>query len=138
MAQLVDPLALASLISPDSAGVTLDTHHGLLGVLPYRPGRSPNQRAWDGRIDWAALILYPRTASPVRFPVTEERLARDAANATAYLFPARLFTIRAWHLGGTFQHINHRPPSHPGVFWINLEDAPARGLLAPHQVAFST
>ncbi|MFC4912272.1 hypothetical protein [Actinomadura gamaensis] len=137
VAQMVDPLTLSSLIFPHDAGVVLDTRHGLVGVLPYRPGLSPNRRGWEGCISWAALILYPHTPAPVTYPVTEDRLVRDAAEARAYLFPARLFTTRAWRRGGTFQHIADYGPDRPGVYWIDLEDAPARGDLDPYQVTIS-
>ncbi|RFU41190.1 hypothetical protein DZF91_12970 [Actinomadura logoneensis] len=132
---LVDPLALVSLLSPDDAGTTLDMHEGQIGVLPFRPGLTCPGRAWSGRLDWAALILYPATTKPVKYPISEDRLATDAAQAKVYLFPAHIFTERAWREGGTFQHIDHRNDTQPGVFWVNLEDAPARGDLDPYEIA---
>lgn len=123
VARLVEPLAQASLISPEDAEVTLDLDLGQVGVRPFRPGLTPGYRAWSGRLAWAALILYPHTPPSVEFPVTEERLARDAADAKAYAFHATLFTTQAWREGGTFQLVDHVSADEPGVFWINLADA---------------
>ncbi|MFB4308404.1 hypothetical protein [Actinomadura sp. GTD37] len=123
VARMVEPLAQASLISPEDAEVTLDLHLGQVGVLPFRPGLTPDHRAWAGSLAWAALILYPHTPPAVGFPVTEERLARDAADAKAYTFHATLFTTQAWREGGTFQLVDHVSADEPGVFWINLADA---------------
>lgn len=134
VARLVEPLAQASLINPDDAEVTLDLHLGQIGIRPFRPGLTPDYRAWSGSLTWAALILYPHTPHPVPFPIAEERLARDAANAKAYAFHASLFTTQAWREGGTFQLIDHIGPDDPGVFWINLADASAREDLEPHRI----
>lgn len=134
IARLVDPLAQASLISPEDAEVTLDLHLGQVGVLPFRPGLTPDYRAWAGSFTWAALILYPRTQYPVQFPVAEEHLARDAADAKAYAFHASLFTTQAWRDRGTFQLVDHLGPDEPGVFWINLADASVRGDLEPYRI----
>ncbi|MBO2465759.1 hypothetical protein [Actinomadura violacea] len=134
VARLVDPLAQASLISPEDAEVTLDLHLGQVGVLPFRPGLTPDYRAWSGSLAWAALILYPRTPPPVQFPIAEEQLARDAANAKAYAFHASLFTTRAWHDRSTFQLVDHLGPDDPGVFWINLADASEHGDLEPYRI----
>ncbi|MCP2342041.1 hypothetical protein [Actinomadura rupiterrae] len=131
---LVDAYALASLMTPDTAGTTLDLHAGLVGVLPFRPGLTHPSRAWDARVDWAALILFPTTPTPIRFPITEKRLAADTAAAQVHLFPAAAFTERAWHTGGTFQHIDNLGAHAPGTFWINLDDATARGDLTPFQI----
>ncbi|TMR32555.1 hypothetical protein [Actinomadura geliboluensis] len=69
----------------------------------------------------------------MEFPVTEERLARDAADAKAYAFHAALFTTQAWREGGTFQLVDHIGPDDPGVFWINLADASVHGDLEPYR-----
>ncbi|RMI42178.1 hypothetical protein EBO15_20305 [Actinomadura harenae] len=131
---LVDPYALASLLSPDDAGTVLDLHEGQVGVLPFRPGLTANARAWSARLPWAALILYPATREPVQYPITEHRLAADTAAAKVYLFPAHIFTERAWRKGDTFQHIDYLNDNQPGVFWINLDDASTRGDLNPYEI----
>ncbi|MBD2895610.1 hypothetical protein amrb99_45490 [Actinomadura sp. RB99] len=137
VARLVAPLAQASLISPEDAEVTLDLHLEQIGILPFRPGLTPDYRAWAGSLTWAALILYPRTPYPVHFPVAEENLARDAANAKAYVFHASLFTIQAWHDRGTFQLVDHNGPDDPGVFWINLAGTSVREDLEPYRIALT-
>lgn len=134
IARLVEPLAQASLISPEDAEVTLDLHYGQVGVRPFRPGLTPGYRAWSGRLAWAALILYPHTQPSVGFPVTEERLAHDAADTKAYAFHATLFTTEAWREDGTFQLVDHVGPHDPGVFWINIADASVHGDLEPYRV----
>ncbi|MFG2016931.1 hypothetical protein [Actinomadura geliboluensis] len=134
VARLVEPLAQASLISPEDAEVTLDLDLGQVGVRPFRPGLTPGYRAWSGRLSWAVLILYPHTPPSVEFPVTEERLARDTADAKAYAFHAALFTTQAWREGGTFQLVDHVGPDEPGVFWINLADASVHEDLEPYRV----
>ncbi|MFC5184085.1 hypothetical protein [Actinomadura harenae] len=131
---LVDPFALASLLSPDDAGTVLDLHEGQVGVLPFRPGLTCPGRAWSARLAWAALILYPQTTTPIKYPITEDRLASDTAQAKVYLFPAHIFTEQAWRKGDTFQHIDHINDNQPGVFWINLDDAPARGDLNHYEI----
>lgn len=131
---LVAPFALASLLSPDDAGTVLDLHEGQVGVLPFRPGLTCHSRAWSARLAWAALILYPATTTPITYPIPENRLAADTAQAKVYLFPAHIFTERAWRKGETFQHIDYRNDNQPGVFWINLDDAPARGDLDHYEI----
>lgn len=135
---LVNPLAQVSLFTPDSAGTTLDLHEGQVGILPFRPGLTANSRAWSAHLDWAGLILYPATTTPIEYPITEERLSADAAEARVYLFPARIFTEQSWREGNTFQHIDYLNDDQPGVFWINLDDAPARGDLAPFEITNSS
>ncbi|MGI5165639.1 hypothetical protein ACQEU3_14885 [Spirillospora sp. CA-253888] len=124
---LVADLAVGSLVSPDGAGVDLDTHRGVVQVLPYRPGVTHPARAWSADVTWAALIIYP----PATLTTVNTGTGPDPE---VYLIPARTFTIEAWDTGGTFQHIDYIDDAEPGVFWIDLEDPARRADLAPYRV----
>lgn len=132
----VPDLAISSLTN-GGTGASAHGRYGLVDVLAYRPGRTPDILGWTARADWAALILFPAAQDSDVCPHSLRRIILDCMRAKVFLIPTNTFTIEATSTDGTFQRIGRINEEAPSVLWINtLDTAPARGDLAPYQVAY--